>query len=89
VLTRSFSAWYQERVLIDPNIQGGTPCIAGTQFPFKRLANYESHYNTFDDFISAFYALSREAYFRTYPNYITEEDWNMAKWYRENLKSLE
>lgn len=50
----------QERlVLVDPNIQGGTPVFAGTRVPVKNLFDYLAVGETLDSFLLDFPSVDR------------------------------
>ena len=41
-------------ILIDPDIQGGTPCFAGTRVPVKSLFDALAHGRSVDYFLQQF-----------------------------------
>lgn len=41
-------------ITIDPDIQGGTPCFAGTRVPVRSLFDALKHGRTIDYFLSQF-----------------------------------
>jgi uncharacterized protein (DUF433 family) len=47
-------------IQIDPEIQGGTPCFAGTRVPVKSLFDALGHGRTLDYFIEQFPSVRRE-----------------------------
>ena len=48
-----------EAIRIDPEIQGGTPCFAGTRVPVKSLFDYLMHGRTLDYFLEQFPSVKR------------------------------
>lgn len=47
-------------ITIDPEIQGGTPCFAGTRVPVRSLFDALKHGRTIDYFLSQFPAITAE-----------------------------
>jgi uncharacterized protein (DUF433 family) len=47
-------------VTIDPDIQGGTPCFAGTRVPVRSLFDALKHGRTVDYFLSEFPSVKPE-----------------------------
>ena len=47
-------------IKIDPQIQGGMPCFAGTRVPVKSLFDYLARGRTLDYFLEQFPAVKRE-----------------------------
>jgi uncharacterized protein (DUF433 family) len=47
-------------ILVDPEIQGGTPCFAGTRVPVRSLFNALKRGRSVDYFLSQFPAVKRE-----------------------------
>jgi uncharacterized protein (DUF433 family) len=47
-------------VKIDPGIQGGTPCFAGTRVPVKSLFDYLARGRSLDYFLEQFPSVRRE-----------------------------
>jgi uncharacterized protein (DUF433 family) len=48
-------------IQVDPEIQGGTPCFAGTRVPVKSLFDALDRGRSLDDFLEQFPSVSREA----------------------------
>jgi uncharacterized protein (DUF433 family) len=48
----------REAVNIDPEIQGGTPCFAGTRVPVKSLFDAVAHGRSIDYFLKQFPSVS-------------------------------
>jgi uncharacterized protein (DUF433 family) len=49
-----------EPISIDPDIQGGTPCFAGTRVPVQSLFDSLKHGRTVDYFLSQFPSVTAE-----------------------------
>lgn len=50
-----------DRVIqIDPDVQGGTPCFAGTRVPVKSLFDYLARNRSLDYFLQQFPTVKRE-----------------------------
>jgi len=49
-----------EAIKIDPDIQGGTPCFAGTRVPVKSLFDYLAHGRSIEYFLQQFPSVKRE-----------------------------
>lgn len=47
-------------IQIDPEIQGGTPCFAGTRVPVKSLFDYLARGRSMDFFLEQFPSVQRE-----------------------------
>jgi uncharacterized protein (DUF433 family) len=47
-------------IKIDPDIQGGTPCFAGTRVPVKSLFDYLAHGHPLDYFLEQFPTVHRD-----------------------------
>ncbi len=47
-------------IKIDPEIQGGTPCFAGTRVPVKSLFDYLARGRSLDYFLEQFPSVTRE-----------------------------
>jgi uncharacterized protein (DUF433 family) len=47
-------------ILIDPEVQGGTPCFAGTRVPVRSLFDALKRGRSVDYFLSQFPAVKRE-----------------------------
>lgn len=47
-------------ISIDPEIQGGTPCFAGTRVPVKSLFDYLGRDRSLDNFLRQFPSVTRE-----------------------------
>jgi uncharacterized protein (DUF433 family) len=47
-------------IKIDPDIQGGTPCFAGTRVPVKSLFDALAHGRSLDYFLQQFPSVTRE-----------------------------
>ena len=47
-------------IKIDPEIQGGTPCFAGTRVPVKSLFDYLARGRSLDYFLEQFPSVQRE-----------------------------
>jgi uncharacterized protein (DUF433 family) len=47
-------------ISINPEIQGGTPCFAGTRVPVKSLFDYLAHDRSLDYFLQQFPSVKRE-----------------------------
>lgn len=47
-------------IKIDPSIQGGIPCFAGTRVPVKSLFDYLAKGHTMDYFLGQFPSVSKE-----------------------------
>lgn len=47
-------------IQIDPEIQGGVPCFAGTRVPVKSLFDALAHGRSLDYFVAQFPSVSRE-----------------------------
>jgi uncharacterized protein (DUF433 family) len=47
-------------IQIDPEIQGGTPCFAGTRVPVKSLFDYLARGRSLDYFLEQFPSVKRE-----------------------------
>lgn len=47
-------------ILVDPDIQGGTPCFAGTRVPVKSLFDALSRGRSLDYFLEQFPSVCRE-----------------------------
>ncbi|MGD0461463.1 MAG: DUF433 domain-containing protein [Tepidisphaeraceae bacterium] len=45
---------------IDPDIQGGTPCFAGTRVPVKSLFDYLARGRSLDYFLEQFPSVKRQ-----------------------------
>lgn len=44
----------------DPDIMGGTPCLAGTRVPFQTLLDYLEGGDSLDEFLEDFPSVPRE-----------------------------
>jgi uncharacterized protein (DUF433 family) len=44
----------------NPEIMGGTPCLAGTRVPFQTLLDYLEGGDSLDEFLEDFPSVSRE-----------------------------
>jgi uncharacterized protein (DUF433 family) len=49
-----------QAINIDPEIQGGTPCFAGTRVPVKSLFDYLARGRSLDYFLEQFPSVKRE-----------------------------
>lgn len=49
-----------QAIRIDPEIQGGTPCFAGTRVPVKSLFDYLVRGRSIEYFLEQFPAVKRE-----------------------------
>mgnify|MGYP001350330427 CR=1 FL=1 len=49
-----------QAIKIDPEIQGGTPCFAGTRVPVKSLFDYLARGRSIDYFLEQFPSVKRE-----------------------------
>lgn len=49
-----------QAVQIDPEVQGGTPCFAGTRVPVKSLFDYLARDRSLDYFLEQFPTVKRE-----------------------------
>ena len=49
-----------EAIKTDPEIQGGTPCFAGTRVPVQSLFDYLAHGRSLDYFLEQFPSVKRE-----------------------------
>src|SRR5579884_1111508 len=49
-----------QAIRIDPEIQGGTPCFAGTRVPVKSLFDYLARGRSLDYFLQQFPSVTRE-----------------------------
>jgi len=47
-------------ILIDPDVQGGTPCFAGTRVPVRSLFDAIKHGRSVDYFLAQFPAVRRD-----------------------------
>jgi uncharacterized protein (DUF433 family) len=47
-------------ILSNPDIMGGTPCLAGTRVPFQTLLDYLEGGEKLDEFLVDFPSVSRE-----------------------------
>jgi uncharacterized protein (DUF433 family) len=47
-------------IRIDPNVQAGTPCFAGTRVPVKSLFDALEHGRSLDYFLEQFPSVTRE-----------------------------
>jgi uncharacterized protein (DUF433 family) len=47
-------------ISVDPDIQGGTPCFAGTRVPVKSLFDALKHGRSVDYFLEQFPSVSRQ-----------------------------
>lgn len=47
-------------IKIDPEVQGGTPCFAGTRVPVKSLFDYLARGRSLDYFLAQFPSVKRE-----------------------------
>ncbi len=47
-------------ISVDPEIQGGTPCFAGTRVPVKSLFDALKHGRSVDYFLEQFPSVSRQ-----------------------------
>jgi len=47
-------------ILVDPDIQGGTPCFAGTRVPVKSLFDALKHGRSVDYFLEQFPTVARD-----------------------------
>jgi len=47
-------------IKIDPEIQGGTPCFAGTRVPVKSLFDYLARDRSLDYFLQQFPSVKRQ-----------------------------
>jgi uncharacterized protein (DUF433 family) len=47
-------------IKIDPEIQGGTPCFAGTRVPVKSLFDYLARGRSLEYFLEQFPSVTRE-----------------------------
>jgi uncharacterized protein (DUF433 family) len=50
----------QRAITSDPEIMGGTPCLAGTRVPFQTLLDYLEGGDSLETFIVDFPSVSRE-----------------------------
>jgi uncharacterized protein (DUF433 family) len=50
----------QQAIQIDPEIQGGTPCFAGTRVPVKSLFDYLARGRSLDYFLEQFPSVRRQ-----------------------------
>lgn len=57
-------AWYNlymtRAISIDPEVQGGTPCFAGTRVPVQTLFDYVAHGRSLDYFLEQFPSVRRD-----------------------------
>ena len=51
----------QPLIIVDPDIQSGTPVFAGTRVPIQNLFDYLEEGDSLDVFIEQFPSVSREA----------------------------
>jgi uncharacterized protein (DUF433 family) len=49
-----------EPILVDPEVQGGTPCFAGTRVPVRSLFDALKRGRSVDYFLSQFPAVTRQ-----------------------------
>ncbi len=47
-------------ISVNPEIQGATPCFAGTRVPVKSLFDYLAHDRSLDYFLEQFPSVTRE-----------------------------
>jgi uncharacterized protein (DUF433 family) len=47
-------------ILSNPDIMGGTPCLAGTRVPFQTLLDYLEGGEKLDEFLADFPSVSKE-----------------------------
>ncbi|MGD0542000.1 MAG: DUF433 domain-containing protein [Tepidisphaeraceae bacterium] len=47
-------------IKVDPDIQGGTPCFAGTRVPVKSLFDYLARGRSLDYFLEQFPSVKRQ-----------------------------
>ncbi len=47
-------------IISDPDIMGGTPCLAGTRVPFQTLLDYLEGGEKLDEFLADFPGVKRE-----------------------------
>jgi uncharacterized protein (DUF433 family) len=50
----------QRAIISDPEIMGGTPCLAGTRVPFQTLLDYLEGGDSLETFVIDFPSVSRE-----------------------------
>ena len=55
-----FPPMTQRAITSDPEIMGGTPCLAGTRVPFQTLLDYLEGGDSLETFIVDFPSVSRE-----------------------------
>ena len=55
-----YNSLMSSAIKIDPEIQGGTPCFAGTRVPVKSLFDYLSRGRSLDYFLEQFPLVKRE-----------------------------
>ena len=70
-----------EAIKIDPEIQGGTTCFAGTRVPVKSLFDYLARGRSIDYFLEQFPSVKREQVARVLEhagNLITSKESQMA-----------
>jgi len=49
-----------QAVTVNPEVQGGTPCFAGTRVPVKSLFDYLARDRSLDYFLQQFPSVTRE-----------------------------
>ena len=49
-----------QAISVNPDVQGGTPCFAGTRVPVKSLFDYLARDRTLDYFLEQFPSVKRE-----------------------------
>ena len=49
-----------QAIQTDPDVQGGTPCFAGTRVPVKSLFDYLAHDRSLEYFLQQFPSIRRE-----------------------------
>lgn len=50
----------RERIVIDPKVMVGKPCIRGTRIPVRMIVNLLAHGATFDEIIEDYPRLTRD-----------------------------
>ena len=61
-ITKSQYLWHMSTpaILSNPDIMGGTPCLAGTRVPFQTLLDYLEGGEKLDEFLIDFPSVARE-----------------------------